>query len=178
MWFNYAQWWSNRETTQLKQKPHESQGLVKPPLFVYCGWLSSALLLLLQFKCAGHARCWYPCVVRVSPVMEITLELLAFACGCFQSDDILYMFVRSWVGVWGVCFFSPGAFSVLVCLFGCSFPDQTDQLLYANLMLTDKVKSELSDMFRKAWFFELLPKKIGINIKIVSLSAVFSYVGR
>lgn len=49
--------------------------------------------------------------------------------------------------------------SLFWCAFGCSLIDQIDQVLYANLKLTDEVNSDLSDMFHKALVSGLLHKK-------------------
>lgn len=78
---------------------------------------------------------------------HVLSELLAFACGCFQSDNILHMFERNRV----VCeeFVFPWCLLCSGVPFGVSLPDQIDQLRHANLILTDKVKSDLSDMFHK-----------------------------
>lgn len=69
-----------------------------PCLFIVGDWVQ------LFFFCYNSSE-------LVAPAVGIHvldgLELLAFACGCFQSDDILYMFERSWVGVWGGSFFPP-----------------------------------------------------------------------
>ena len=119
LWLNYAQRLWGPTGRRHSWNRNEGHGLVKPPLIVYCEWLSSAPLLLLVW--AGHAHCWNPCVGRVSPVVEITscLGLLTFACGCFQPDDILHMFERSWV----VCmcerslFFPPPVPSLFWCAF-------------------------------------------------------------
>ena len=158
LWLNYAQRLWGPTGRRHSWNRNEGHGLVKPPLIVYCEWLSSAPLLLLVW--AGHAHCWNPCVGRVSPVVEITscLGLLTFACGCFQPDDILHMFERSWV----VCMCERSLFFPPRCLlcsgvpFGCSLPDQIDQLLHAILTVTDKLKSDFPDMFHKARLFEWL----------------------
>lgn len=154
IWLNYAQWLLGPTGRWHSWNRNEGQGLVKPPLFVYCGWLSS-VLLLLRCKQVSHGCCWNLCWTGYpSYGNHVLLELLPFECGCFPVG-------RHSLDVWeefALCPPPPPVPSLFWCAFGCSLPNQIVQLLHANLTLTDQVNIDLFDIFHKAWFFELLQK--------------------
>lgn len=70
VWFNYAQWVIGLTGRWQILNGNEGRSLVKPPLFVYCGSLSSFLLLLFC-KRISHRCCWNLFVGRVVPAVEI-----------------------------------------------------------------------------------------------------------
>lgn len=128
-----------------RQRPGETS-----LLFVYCEWLSSALVFATTK--VSHLPLESG---LVGPVVEIVSHssCLPVACGRFQSDDIHYMFQRS-QGVCEELVFPPLVPSLFWCAFWLSSP-RPDRLADPK---PNKAKIDLPSMFYKARFFDWLEK--------------------
>lgn len=135
IWLNYAQWLLGPTGRWHSWNRNEGQSLEKPPLFVYCGWPSSALLLL-RFKPTSHApavgirmldglaQLWKSRLVRV-----VGLGVWMFPVGWHS------LHVWEELSVWGVCF-SPVP-SLLRCAFWLFSPRPDRPAAPRHPLITD-----------------------------------------
>lgn len=141
--------WTNREMTQLKQKSHGGQGLVTPPLFVYCERLSSPPLFATTQARLSNPQLESVCRTGLpSRGNHVSLEPLACLHVDVSSRATFFTCLRRaemCVCVWAVCF------SLVPSLFWCAFrlfsprpdklaavrPPDTDWLTRSTLTFSD-----------------------------------------